>query len=772
MKRLGTSLAALVFCACVTARGLEPREQLQFADGLYARGLWDVALKEYQAYLAQEPAGTNAMLDAAHYRMGECWRELGKVVEAESSYARAYTEFPGGEYHFRAGLRRAELMEQSGRRAEQIELLEAMLKGNPAPEIGAACRYALGGALVKAGRKDEADRAYEAVLREYPTTSFAGYAALALAALRQGVPGRDSSLEGLYRIAVSNAATPRVGAEAWFQLGDYYFRAKRYEESARAYESLARLYPADERVPESRLQLAWAYYHAGLPADSLKACDRALASADTGKAAEWLYLKANSERQLARHAESAATYAVLLEKHPQAEMADYAAYERSLALYKMGDYSNAVRQARLLAPTPRIRKDVLWLLAESCAAIGDEAGAMQYYRMLAADFPASDLAADALYRLGHLMQKKGEFLPASEVFGQLAADYPNHDLAPQALFAAASCLGRAKQNEAAVAQWARLIGKYPESRFVEESLYQKAMVEVFLRRDEQARESLAALLRRFPGTKFLADTHFWLGVLLEERGQLEEAERAFRSALESKPAPELQGKCRFRLGLVLQRKGSVDAAAAIFQELIQTSLRAQFTVELLEWLAEYHLGRKSHAAAEEAADVLMSRAGTDAWKQIAWTLKGKAALGQGRTMMARQAFESALATGVKSAAAAEARVRLGDLRLAAGEAAEARVEYEQAAAMAAADTLLGLRVQAYAGIGKSLKAQGDMAGAARYFLSVAVLFDDPAMVPECLDEAAEAFAKAGRTEESDKVIKELQERFPDSVWAKKRRQGQ
>jgi len=771
MKRLAKSLAAMVLLAGGTALGLEPREQLLFADGLYARGLWDVAIKEYQSYLAAAPAGTNAMLDVVYYRMGECWRELGKGVEADSFYARAYGEAPGGEYHFRAGLRRAELMEQTGRGEEQIRILEAMLNGKPPSEMGAACRYALGGALAKAGRKPDAEQAYEAVLGEYPSSSFAGYAALALAALRQERTGQEAGLESLYLVAVSNATSPRVGAEAWFQLGDYYFRSRRYDQSARAYETLARLYPADERVAESRLQLAWAYHHAGLHADALKACERGLASAEAGRMAEWLYLKANSERQLARNAEAAATYALLLEKHPPAEMADFAGYERALTLFKMGDFSNAVQQARMLQPTPRVRKDVLWLLGESSAAVGDEAGAMQYYRMLATEFPASDLAADALYRVGHLMQKKGELLPAAEIFGQVAANYPRHDLAPQALFAAASCLGRAKQNESAVAAWARLIEKYPGSRFVEESLYQKAMVEVFLRRDEQARESLGTLLRRFPETKYLADAHFWMGVLLEELGQLEEAERAFRTALESKPSAELLGKGRFRLGLVLQRKGKVDEAAGIFQELIGTSMRSQFGPDLLEWLAEYHLGRKAYAAADEIADVLRTRGGTDAWKQIAWTLKGKAALGQGRMMMAREAFESAVAVGIEGAAAAEAHVRLGDIRLAAGEAAEARAAYEKAAAMAAADTLLGLRVQAYAGIGKALKAQGDMAGAARYFLSVAVLFDDPVMVPECLDEAAEAFAKAGRVEESGKVVKELLERFPESDWARKWKQG-
>lgn len=773
MKRFGMSLmAAGILLADGLAWGVEPREQLQFADGLYSRGLWEVALKEYETYLAGKPSGDAAPLDAVYYRMGECWRGLGKLVEAESAYSRAYAESPASEYHFRAGLRRAELMDGARRMQDQVQLLEAMLAQNPSSEIGAACQYALGNAHVKTGCKVEAAAAYEAVLKKYAGTPFVGYAALALAGIRQETPGQEAALEPLYLVAVSNPASARIGAEGWFQLGDYYFRQKRYEQSARAYEKLSLLYPADERVAESQVQMAWAFHHAGLFADALQVCDRALAAVDGTKRAEWLYIKANSERQLVRNEAAVRTYATLIEKYPQAEMADYAAYERALTLYKMGDFSNAVRQARTLNLTPRIKKDVYWLLGESCAATGDEAGAVQYFRLLATEYPASELAADALYRLGHLIQKRGELRQAAEVFGQLAANYPKHELAPQALFAEASCLGRAKQNEDAVAAWGRLIERYPGSKFVEESLYQKGMVEVALRRDEQARSTLGDLLKTFPATRFLAEAQFWLGVLLEEQGKLADAERAFRKALDSKPSPELQLKGQFRLGLVLQRQGRMDEAAKLFQMLMGTSVKMQFTPELLEWMAEYYLVRNQHGQADEAADTLMARTTAEPWKQIAWAIKGKAALGQGRQVMARQAFESAVAIDIKGVAAAESRLKLGDLRLAAGEMAEAKAEYERAAGMAVADTLLSVRVHAYAGIAKALKAQGNLDGAARHFLSVAVLFDDPVLVPECLDEAAEAFAKVGRKDESDKVVKELLERYPDSEWAKKRQKSQ
>ena len=476
-----------------------------------------------------------------------------------------------------------------------------------------------------------------------------------------------------------------------------------------------------------------------------------------------------------KNTEALATYAELLKAYPASPLAGSAAYERALAFFKLGRYQEAIDQAKGLVANDRVKRDVCWLLAESCAAVHDEAGAVQYYRMLADQYPDSPLAGDALYRLASLLQKKGDFLQAAELFGRLAGDFPAHDLASQAVFAQASCYTKAQKPEQAIAAYARLLSKYPACTYVEDSLYQKASVETFLRRDASALETWRDLLTRFPATKYSADARFWDGVLLEENGRLEESESAFRAALKSIPAPaeDLARRIRFRLALVLQRRGTQDAAtgrldeaALLLQELIDTPMREKFPPSLLEWLGETQLGHHDFVKAGQVAEVLIAAATTDNWKQIAWCLKGKAMIGQGKAAEARLAFERVVGFSLKSQAMAEAWLKLGELSLV-GDPAKAKRSFEEAATLAASDDLLTIRVQAYAGIARALKAQGDHDGAARHFLSVAVLFDDATLVPECLYEAASAFAATGRKDDADKARKELLERYPDSEWAKR-----
>ena len=361
-------------------------------------------------------------------------------------------------------------------------------------------------------------------------------------------------------------------------------------------------------------------------------------------------------------------------------------------------------------------------------------------------------------------------MQAAELFGRLASDYPKHELVAQAIFAQASCLGMAKKPEQAIAAYARLLEKFPQSQFVEDALYQKGISETYLRRDAQALETWRELLAKFPATKYVVDARFWNGVLLEEAGKLEESEAAFRQVLTAVPAPseDLLQRASFRLALVLQRRDKPDESAQILQQLIRTPVREKFPVELLAWLGDYQLKKREYSKASDVIELLLPLAKTDNWKQTAWCLKGKILMGQGKNDEARQAFERVTGVEFKSQALAEAWVKLGELSLLANDTDKAKRAFEESATLAGTDLLLPIRVQAYAGIGKALKMKGDHEGAARHFLSVAVLFDDSNLVPECLYEASMEFAAAGRVDDAAKAKKELLERYPDSDWAKKK----
>ena len=79
--------------------------QLDFANGLYMRQFFDMALVEYIRFT--QKFDNHPLADEVYYRMGECQRQLKQTEEARKSFLAVTRRWPGSEYaaraHFRLG---------------------------------------------------------------------------------------------------------------------------------------------------------------------------------------------------------------------------------------------------------------------------------------------------------------------------------------------------------------------------------------------------------------------------------------------------------------------------------------------------------------------------------------------------------------------------------------------------------------------------------------------------------------------------------------------
>lgn len=744
------------------AAAIEAEDRLQFADALYSRAMYDMAVREYEAFLRDFPETPKA--DSVLFRIAESQRLTGSMGAAERAYARVVAEHPRSPFRFRAAFRLAELQRDGGREAEAVATLRMLLKDGPPADLAAAARYALGDMALRRNDAAEAAAMFEAVVRDPTVTDYHPSARLALAGIL--VRADPSSLRAaeLYASAAEAPGTNRIAPEALFQLGELRFRRKEFALSARAYGQLFARHPDDPRVPEARLQAAWADFYAGLYADCLRRCTQSVTNAAAGDRPEWLYLQANARRQLMDEAGAVRTYAELIAGYPKHRLAPFAAYEQAAACFRSGRFSESISSARpLAAEAGPLRRDVYWLLAESYAALKQPDDAIQFYRLFADQYPSDPLAPDARFRLARLLQERGDPGQAAALF-EAAAGTNTTELAAQALFAAAACLARTQRHEAAVRNWGLVVQRFPRSPYTEESLYQKGMTEAFLRRDADAIATLRDLLTRYPATRHLADANHWIGTLLLEAGRPADAEPALRAALAAQPPPELAQKVRLRLASVLQKLGQPDEAAALLQELVDSPARPELSPELMEWLAEYRIQRREFDRAVAPARLVAVATNDPSWAQIGWSLAGRAWMGLGRSAEAEQAFSRALAVKAATPYGAEAALRLGEIAIARTNHASAVRYLEQAAQLASDERTLGIRVQAYAALGRAARARGDAESAARYFMAVALLFDDAELVPECLRAAADSFDRLGRAADRDKALAELKRRYPESRW--------
>ncbi|MDZ4199931.1 MAG: tetratricopeptide repeat protein [Kiritimatiellia bacterium] len=635
--------AAIGLALCISGiSGFADSERMDFADGLFHRGMEDLALKEYLALLRDEPE--NEHRDRLLYQVGECYRNIGNSAAAEAYYRRLAGLRSGSEFGARAAFRLGERALEQQQPAEALALFDsaAVAPGAP-PDLVEAAALLRARSLTRSGRVAEGEAAFLALLEKYPDSPFAAAAAFEAAELLRAAGGREAQEEALYRRVTLLREGEDAAAEAWLRIADLSFRAGRHGDAADAADSLLRRFPESSQADAARRLAAWSYLRVNRWTDATALAEKALAEkADE----EWLYLLANARRQLKNSAGALSAYDQLLASFPTGNYVESAAYEAALVAFQTGDAAGTIRRGADLKPKGDLRSEVDWLLAEAYVAAGETESAIQRYRSLMGMQPPSSRAPDAAFRLGLILQERSAWLEAAEAF-RLSADRSSvGDLAVRARHSVAYCLTQGQRPAEALIEWSRLLRDHPDHALAEDTHFRKAMCELQLDRSEAASESLRLFLDRWPKSIHQAEARYWRGVLLERAGEKEAAEREYRAGTQAAPREELDIQLRFRWGLMLRALDRPDEAADVLQGLWGRPGESNWTPPLLMWLADRQLKRERIVEAEQVAGKLirMSEAEAPGEVSFGWYVIG-------RVRSARKEIDGALEAFDRSAAA-------------------------------------------------------------------------------------------------------------------------
>jgi TolA-binding protein len=256
-------------------------------------------------------------------------------------------------------------------------------------------------------------------------------------------------------------------------------------------------------------------------------------------------------------------------------------------------------------------------------------------------------------------------------------------------------------------------------------------------------------------------------MLLYEMKQFSPAESALRTAMQKSSREKLKNDATFQLGLVLQKLNRPQEAADLFQTLLDSPQSSKFSPALLEWLATYYDNKKLYQKSAQAAALLAETAEEPAWKQSGLVLQGRAQEKLNRKAEAIASYKKALDIHVNTRYASEAALKLGNISLADKDSIGAVTYFKLATSKTTTENELSIRSHAFFGLGRAADLGGNKEDAARYYMSVAILYDDPELVPESLYRAAAAYKALGRKDDCSKTARELTKRYPKSSWTGK-----
>ena len=787
-------VAAAVFAAAAAAAGLRAAEVTDarteedrrvFAEALFSRGLHKQAAAEFQRFLDDYPQSADAA--RAAFRLGESLRLSGDREGALRAYRRA-SEIPGSEFRAKSLFKRAAIFADLGRHEAADELFAALLAENPPDDVRELSLYYHATELEALGRGDEAEARLETLLKDFPKTGMASYARLSLARICSApgpggaapAPARLEKARSLLRELSASPASPRLGAEALYLLAFAERSAGNEPAAADAFAKLFTEYPSDARAAESRRPAAWTFCRAQRSKEAIETAEAALAAdppPPPHDAAELRYVRAQALFQLARYEEASAAFAeAAASPGADAPLAARARYQDALSRFKRGDFAGAREAVGPVLRDSALRGDALWLKAEAAAreaAKGGDSGearaagdaAIESLRLLSAEFPDRPSDDDVLYRLGEALRARGAWADSAAAFRTLLQRHPSSPLAPQARFALAIALSAAGRGGEALVEWQTYLRDWPDAPGAPEARYQAGVELMRLDRKTEALEAFTELAKKASGgAPRRADALFWRGVLLENAGEHAAAETALREALAAKPGERLAADVRFALAGTLRAGGKEDEAAAAYAKILgEDGGTERFNSALFAWLSARQCEKGDFAAAAETARKMAGAAAGDAEAmQTAWTLVGRAERAAKHAREAEEAFQKAFDQPALTEFAAEATLRLAQLRLERGDAEGAMPCFRLAVERCSAPERQPWRVWAYIGLGRASLALGDKDAAANYFSTVCMLFHDDEVLPPVFDEAIRLLSELGRTEEADAMRETKAREYPEA----------
>jgi TolA-binding protein len=742
------------------------QRQLDYANGLFARKLYDLAIPEYQKYLEDYPGRPGRA--NAYFSLGECYRNLHRDSNARTNLQKVLSDYGESEFAGPAAFALAEMAFTDKDYATALPLFHRSAGKSKEPAVALSARYFEARCLEALGRKDEAADIYAQVADVGNPNPYREDARVTAASI---FSARGKKLDALkqYEALANEVQKPALKAEAAVHGGMIALelvqadkgkidntmaqRAAALFQKARALPDAGK-FRALAQVGFRRLQFQTGQY-TQLLADYKKEFDKLPEPAQ----AEVLLLAANSERQLGHSKQAEALYRQIIGKYPAREEAKDATYQQLINVYNSDPsaLSAAVDQFLATNPTNERADQAKLLKAEALYKQQNYTEAASLYGELRASELSPRLRAEAAYKLGlcHIQTKNTPGV--IEAFTYYMQTFPDSPEMPAALAQRALGYEQDKNYNAALTDLNIILAKYPKANEREAALQLRALILGQQDKTKAMVETFRQLLKEFPKSSVAAQAQYYIGKTAFEAKDYKTALTALNTArqLNKEQYYNLASVRIILCQFYLKDRSAVTKEVNAF---MTSSPDTNVAPEVLEWLGIEYYNEKNFQAAEKYLSALRKIDNTGSVKPDYLFYLGDAATKLKNLPEAEEAFAKYLQTAKDPAGKVKVLLTLGTVKISAHKPDEAQKIAEEIMALQPEG-----RVNAEARLlaGEVQLERGNFDDAGKAFKGVALLYDDPAITPRALDKAALAFRQAGNTEEADRLSRELHERYPN-----------
>jgi TolA-binding protein len=266
------------------------------------------------------------------------------------------------------------------------------------------------------------------------------------------------------------------------------------------------------------------------------------------------------------------------------------------------------------------------------------------------------------------------------------------------------------------------------------------------------------MLKKYPNSTGAAQANYWIGWAAFEGKHYEDAIVPLLKARELSPE-EFAEKTTLRLILCYQNlHKKTDAAKEVDGFIQKDPQRISMVLDVCRWLGSEFYNENSFEPAAKYFGLMTKNMEPAKVDMGIWLNYAKSLNDLKNYPDANGAINHYLELATDPAERSQGFLVLGSIQLGAKDLDAATKSAEQALSLQPEGRL---NADARMLIGDIESARGSYENAARSYMSVAVLYEDPDITPSALEHAYEAFQKAGNEPQATKTLSELKTRFPN-----------
>ncbi|MBN2551814.1 MAG: tetratricopeptide repeat protein [Spirochaetales bacterium] len=389
-----------------------------------AAGRFEEFRRRYPASPRREEA--TRMLAALHF-------DSGARDEAVSLYTELLSRYPDSPHRDEYLFKRGSVHLQSGSLPAALKDFSALGEHWSESRYHGESMYNVGYIYSQLGEYRRAAPFFEKVLQAEPPPELAGRAALAAGVCAFNA-GEYVAAVGWFQENTSARRVPGGGTasdwtgESWFYLGRTYYMMEKLERAAEAFGRAAEMMRGASQGEEALFWKGLCLFRLDRPAPAKETFLATARSYPSGqRAAESYYRAGICASQLENHAESIGYY------------------DRALEAVQAGNAEASKREYR-----EQLHQEILYQKGASLLLAGERDRAVATYETLSREFPESNLAAEAFFKIADEDFRAGRYGRAVDSFLLVGRRFPGSSAAASALYWAGLSASRDGDREAAL----------------------------------------------------------------------------------------------------------------------------------------------------------------------------------------------------------------------------------------------------------------------------------------------------------------------------------